>query len=161
MIEPINLEQLSLHHGKIAVLEGFNKFEHITYRLIEDITKKVNELVDGQNNTGTLMTIAHPAQSFLEPGDSVLFVSPGYELGAEDSSVYDLVVLPDLYPFMDVHQHTITEAVARASKRVIFGFYKVPDQDVVRLERFLNSQGWYWTNDEALNPTYIIDKTES
>lgn len=160
MIKQLNLEQLSLHHGKIAQLDNFDPFKHIVYRLIEDLTDKINELVVEQNMSNNRITFAGPIESWIEPGNAILILNPGNPMDASDIAAYDVVWLPDLFPFLDNHIVTIANAFSYAIKRVVFGFYDAPSQEVTRLERWMNAMNYQWTHDEAAKRTYIIEKTE-
>lgn len=156
----LDYQQLTLHHRKMALLEDRDQFQFMTEALIANLFDKVNELVQQVSTNDEVMFVG-PIEHFMDVEDSVLTMHPGYDLDPGDDSLYDVVYLPDLFPFIGMYQDTIDKAVSRAKKRVVFGFYNAPDQDVLRLERWLTYRGYDWRSDEAQKPTYIVDKAKA
>lgn len=156
----LNFDQLVLHHRKNARNESEDEFEYITEYLVRELFDKVNELIEQANNPNGLVTVSAPVEHFWETDESLLVLYPGYLLDPTDVNMYDVVFLPDLYPFIDTFQSTLEYAYEKAKKRIVFGYYKAPDQDIVRLERWLTSRGWEWLHDESEMPTYVIDKDQ-
>lgn len=159
MAEPLNYVQRVLHHRKVAAFERRDEFKYLTEELIKDLVVKVNEIIEVQNQPQRILTVTGPVEEYLGDDESLLLLYPGYDSELGEDEKWDVVLLPDLYPYISEYQNILKTAISRAKKRVVFGFYDSLDQHRVWVERYLNMLPYQYKVNTTRAPklTYVIE----
>lgn len=184
MINKLDITERALHHQKVALLENRPVGDYLIQMLLTDISNKINEVIDAQNNPGGVEAPQSPQdlnmldnvyrlnqrrtpaeneviRQFVNHGESCITINATDLLKpSADITGYDVVFVKQVDGETSSFKAVATKGLELAKKRAIFGIHESILDD---WNQYMPRIPFHWEHYEYQGSPvqyYVIDKLE-